>query len=175
MSQDFQDVFEKARKLELDGAEFYEEVAAKCAVASGKRMFESFAKDERRHFQILTDVAEGMGVDAESMPMPRDEIRTLFTGMAEDMGEQLQASADEQEAVRIALDMERKSYELYRDQAEEAEEGQVRALLERLAREENQHYEMLENTLEYMTGNQKWFLWNEWALIMGDQSSIGMD
>ena len=32
---------------------------------------------------------------------------------------------------------------------------------------------MLENTLDYLTGNEKWFLWNEWALITGDQSSLG--
>lgn len=175
MSQEFQDVLEKARKLEMDGAEFYEKAAEKCGVTSGRRMFESFAQDERRHYRILSEVAEGMGVDIDSMPMPRDEIRTLFTAAAERTADDAQSSAGEEEAVRIALGMEQKSYELYSKQAKTAEDEQCRLLLERLAREENQHYEMLENTLEYLTSNEKWFLWDEWALIIGDQSSVGMD
>ena len=82
-------------------------------------------------------------------------------------------TADEQEAVRIAMDMETKSYKFYMEAAETAADDRSRQLFQRLAREENQHYEMLENTFEYLTGNKQWFLWNEWALIVGDQSSIG--
>jgi len=164
---------EKARKLEMDGAEYYTKVAEKCAVESGRRMFESFANDERRHLKIIEDVAKGIGVDISSMPMPRDEIQTIFAHADEKVGEKVVVSADERGAVRVAMGMETESYNLYIQCAEVAEDDVTRDLYRRLSREENQHYEMLENTLEYLETNDAWFLDKEWALIVGDQSSLG--
>ncbi|MHC4479982.1 MAG: ferritin-like domain-containing protein [Planctomycetota bacterium] len=175
MNQELQEALGRARKMEIDGADFYTELAKKCAVLSGKRMFESFAADERRHLKVVSDVAEGLGVDMESQPMPRDEIRTIFTEAKENVGDYLEASPDEQEAIRIAMGMETDSYKLYSQAAEDATDDLTRQLMERLAREENQHYEMLENTLEYLNSNEEWFLWSEWALIVGDQTSLGAE
>jgi rubrerythrin len=175
MDSECQKAIEKARKLEIDGAEFYTKVAKRCNVPPGRRMFESFASDERRHLRVIEEVVKGLGVDLDKMPMPRDEIRTIFSeaerkGVA-DMG----ISAGQQEAVRVAMGMETESYKLYADAAVKATDGLMRKLFERLAREENQHYEMLENTLEYLQSNKEWFLWKEWALITGDQSSLGAE
>ncbi len=173
MGEELGEAIERARKLELDGIEFYTDAAQKCSVLPGKRMFESFAADERRHLKIIEDVAKGLGVDVDQLPMPRDEIRTLFSEATETLDDDVRASAQERDAVRIALDMEAKSFQLYKEAAAEATEETPRKLFERLAREENQHYEMLENTLEYLSSNKEWFMWNEWALIVGDQSSLG--
>jgi rubrerythrin len=175
MDPEFQKALDKARKLELDGIAFYTKAAELCHVPSGRRMFESFAGDEKRHLKVICDVAKGLGVDMSKQPLPRDEIRTLFTTLAVQVGEEAQATADEHEAIRVAMGMETESYKLYKGQAETASDESARKLFERLSHEENQHYEMLENTLEYLTDNQKWFLWKEWALIVGDQSSLGME
>jgi len=174
MGQSLNEAIERARKLELDGIEFYTEAARKCAHSAGARMFESFAQDERRHLEVVEKMAAGEGIDLSGVPMPRDAIRTLFSGAAEELGERVRASADEMEAVRIALDMETQSYRHYRQAAADAQDERTRSLLGRLAREENQHYEMLENTLEYLNTNAAWFLGTEWALIVGDQSSLGL-
>jgi len=175
MEAELKDAFDMARKLELDGIEFYTRAAERCGVPSGKRMFESFANDECRHLRIINEVAQGLGVDLDNLPMPRDEIRTLFAEAEVRAGEDAEASADEQEVVRVAMGMETESYKLYKGAAEKAKDDLTRRLFERLAREENQHYEMLENTLEYLSDNRKWFLWKEWALIVGDQSSLGLE
>jgi rubrerythrin len=175
MDPEFQKALDKARKMELDGIDFYTKAAETCTVPSGRRMFESFAGDERRHLKIICEVAKGLGVDMSKQPMPRDEIRTLFTTLPAQFSEDAQASADEEQAIRVAMGMETESFKLYSTQAKKAADDATRKLFERLAREENQHYEMLENTLEYLTDNQKWFLSKEWALIVGDQSSLGIE
>ncbi len=174
MGQEMKNAIEKARKLEIDGAEYYSRVADECSVEMGKYMFRSFADDEKRHLRIIEDVAKGMGVDIDSMPMPRDEIRTIFSHADEHVSQQVIATADEKEAVRVAMNMETESFKLYDEAAKAADDEQVEKLFSRLAREENQHYEMLENTLDYLDSNEKWFLQNEWALIVGDQSSLGL-
>ncbi len=175
MGEELKEAIEKARKLELDGADFYTAAAEKCTVISGKRLFESFAGDERRHLRMIGDMAEGLGVDLDQSPMPRDAIRTLFSAAKETPGDDVQATADEKDAIRVAMEMETKSYQLYKEAAAEATDDGPRELFERLAREENQHYEMLANTLEYLSSNQQWFMWNEWALVVGDQSSLGAE
>ena len=175
MNAELEAAVEKARKLEIDGAEYYTKLAEKCAVEAGRKMFHSFASDERRHQRIIEDVAKGIGVDVDSMAMPRDEIRTIFSQAAENVNAEATVTADERQAVRVALQMETESYNLYVQAAGAADDEAVTKLFERLAREENQHYEMLENTLDYLNSNEEWFLWSEWALIVGDQSSLGMD
>ena len=175
MNDELKEALQKARKLEIDGADYYTELAGKCSVESGRQMFHSFAADEKRHLRIIEDVAKGMGVDVEEFDMPRDRIRTLFSEKKQELEDTTEVASDEREAIEAAMGMETKSYELYRDSAEQAEGDDTRALFYRLAREENQHYEMLENTLEYLSNNEQWFLWKEWALIVGDQSSLGME
>jgi rubrerythrin len=173
MQKELAEAFELAQKLEMDGADYYDKLAKECSSPAARRMFESFESDEKRHLRIVRDVAKGLGVDVAQMPMPRDEIATIFTSAAAQAEEVIQATESEREAIGVALSMETKSFQLYQDAAGKATDPTTRQLLERLAREENQHYEMLENTLEYLSANPEWFLWNEWALIVGDQSSLG--
>ena len=167
------EVLELAQKMEADGVEYYAGLARQCGSPTAQRMFESFAADETRHLRIIKDVAKGLGVDYEQFPMPRDEIVTIFAGAGARPGDVIEATAGERDAIRLAMGMETKGFELYRDAAQRAQGEGTRQLLERLAREESQHYEMLENTLEYLSSNPRWFLWNEWALVVGDQSSLG--
>ena len=175
MDREFREALDKARKMELDGIEFYAALAGKCSVESGKRMFESFAEDEKRHLKVIKDMAEGLGATMEGQAMPRDSIRTIFAEAKERVDDYVQTNPDEQEAVRVAMAMETDSYKLYKAAAQDASDEGARDLFERLSREENQHYEMLENTLEYLSSNARWFLTGEWALIVGDQSSLGFE
>ncbi len=174
MKDEIKEAVQQARKLEIDGAEYYTQLAKNCSSEAAAKMFHSFAGDEKRHLKVVNDLAEGAGVDTGELPMPRDEIRTMFSDAAETMAETAEATDDEKEAVSKAMEMETKSFKLYSQSAEDAEDEQTQELFELLARQENQHYEMLENTLEYMNSNEEWFLWKEWALIVGDQSSLGM-
>ncbi len=175
MASDFEEAVQKARKLELDGIEFYEKLAQNCPSPAGRQMFSSFASDEKRHLRVVKQLAEGLGADMSEYPMPRESIRTLFTEAAGELGDYAEATDDEKDAVEVALGMETESYKLYTNSADNAEDDKARELFERLAREENQHYEMLENTLEYLNANQEWFLWKEGALVVGDRTSLGMD
>jgi rubrerythrin len=173
MTDELLGALERAQKLEIDGAEYYLNLAARCRSQAAAEMFRSFAADEHRHLRIVRDMAEQMSVDVAGMPTPREEIRTIFGEAAERADDVAQASADEKEAVAVAMGMEKASFDLYTESAREAEDDETRRLLERLALEENQHYEMLENTLEYLNANDQWFLWTEGGLLTGDQSSLG--
>jgi rubrerythrin len=158
MAEDINEAVQLARKMEIDGEKFYLEAAENSGVPQAQRMFESFARDERRHLRIVEDVSKGLGVDVESMPTPKENIRTVFTEARAEIDADFEVKAGELEALATAMEMETKSYRLYVDAAEKAESEKQKALFERLAEEENQHYVMLENTQEYLESNEKWWL-----------------
>ena len=172
MAQSIEEAVQQARKMETDGINFYSKLAEKCSSDAGKAMFQSFTEDEKRHLRVIKEIAKGLGVDAQKLPMPRDTIRTIFTAAAGKMDDYADATADEKDAIGVAMGMETKSFELYSGAAKSAKDKPIRQLFERLATQENQHYEMLDNTLEYLNTNQAWFLWKEGGLLTGDQSSL---
>jgi rubrerythrin len=172
MAKNLDDVIQLARKMEMDGARFYSDAARKATHAQAKRLFESFSKDEERHLGIVESIAKGLGVDVKKMPMPSESIKTVFS-KADPGATAGEATADELSAIKTALEMERDSYRLYNDACSKATDETRKSIFRRLAAEENQHFEMLQNTEEYLTDNKKWFLWKEAGLLTGDMSSLG--
>jgi rubrerythrin len=173
MAESLQDAIQLARKMEMDGIEFYGKAAEEAGNPQARKFFESLQQDERRHLRIVEKIGKGMGVDAANMPKPAETIKTVFSEAEESIAADQQATAEEKQAVEMALGMEEDSYDLYEEAAEKAEAEDQKSLFERLAEEENQHYVMLENTQEYLADNQKWFLWKESGLLTGDISSLG--
>jgi rubrerythrin len=172
MADSIQDAVQKARKMEMDGIDFYSKLAEKCASEAGKTLFTSFTDDEKRHLRVIKEIAKGLGVDTHKLSMPRDTIRTIFADAAGKVDDYAEATQDEKDAIGVAMGMETKSYQLYSEAAKSAKDRPMRELFERLAEQENQHYEMLENTLEYLNSNDAWFLWKEGGLLTGDMSSL---
>ena len=173
MVENIEEALQLARKLEMDGIDFYTDASDKAASSQAKRLFDSLCGDEKRHLDVVEKIGKGMGVNVEDMPSPAENIETIFTEASEEIGERSKVSAAENEVIDMALDIERRSYKLYDDAAQETNDSDQKKLFERLAHEENQHYRMLENTREYLDNNDEWFLWKEWGLLTGDLSSLG--
>jgi len=155
-----------AIQLERDGQAFYTQAAASTANALGKKMFESLAADERRHEQVLLDVAQKMRVALEG-DMPKQRLVTLFATLGDKLKADLAADADDNAVIDKAIEMEKASVNLYRKQAKSATGKRDRSLYERLVAEELQHMEILQNTLVYLNRTGLWFLWSEQALLDG--------
>lgn len=173
MAKSLEEAVQLARKMELDGIEFYGNAADNAGNPQAEKFFQSLQSDEQRHLDIVEKIGKGMGVDVDDMSMPADNIKTVFSSTDEEIAADQQATAEEKEAVEMALGMEEDSYDLYEEAAEKAKDDDQKSLFERLAAEENQHFVMLENTQEYLEDNEKWVLWDESALLMGDMSSLG--
>jgi rubrerythrin len=172
MNEDVANALEIAEKQEEDGIDYYAELAEKAGSEAARQMFLSFKKDEERHLRWVKKMAEGMGVDASQAPLPRESIKTIFEEAEETADETAEATEDQTEAIGVAMEMEKKSFDNYREAADDADDAIVQALFERLAQEENQHYVMLENTRQYLEDTDSWFLAEEDALIQGDQSTL---
>lgn len=165
MSEAFDRALATGIKTETDGMKMYQDAAKKAKNALGKALFESLVADERNH---LTALKKRVG-EAWKRPTgtPLERIRTVFQDVAKDIKERMAADPGDVEAIRIALDFERRGYHMYKDAALQVAEPEGRELLEWLAGEENQHFKILQDLLEYLEKNYSWFVANEGPILDG--------
>jgi rubrerythrin len=157
---------EYAIQLERDGLAFYSEAAASTENALGKKMFESLAGDEERHIEILTNIAKLINVELDA-ETPKERMVTLFAELGPQILEDLGANPSDTAVVEKALDTEKRAVEFYAGQAAESDDADHKLIFLRLAEEERQHVEILQNTLTYLNDTGQWFLWNERGMLDG--------
>jgi len=152
-----------AIKTEKDGIEFYTKAANDTDDALAKKMFLSFVEDEKRHLEILQKISCDEYVciaDIENYS-PKENLKTIFSEMSdEDKKESVKAASDI-DALQVAMDMERKGYDQYMNAAKAADDEEQKKIYEKMAGEEKEHYELLEEAKSYLEDTGNWYMWYE--------------
>ncbi|RMG68231.1 MAG: rubrerythrin [Nitrospirae bacterium] len=156
---------ERAVKMETDAMKFYKEAAGKVSHPAGKKMFESLIRDEARHLRLLEDILKGLDIDPHVQCL--GDVKTVFSDLKDQMLERINASTDEKEAIRIALEMEKEGYNYYKEMAEKAVDEKEKKLFEILKQEEEKHYQLLNNTYSFLEDTGNWFMWDELSIVEG--------
>jgi rubrerythrin len=155
-----------AKKMETDAIKFYTEAAKKTKYPAGRKMFETVTLDEKRHLEIVNRLLEGLDIHVEDVH-PLKNIRTVFESMKDEMMERVQATTDEMEAFRIAMQMEKEGVEFYKKLMSESKTEKEKTLFSKLIREEEQHYEIFANTYNFLQDTGNWFMWEEHSMVDG--------
>jgi len=160
-----------ALKTEQEGLEMYQKAREKTTNSDGKKMFLALVEDEKSHVRMIKRIAEGLGMSEALQEAldgtPRERIKTIFSKARDELPREVATSTDDVEALRLALDFEKRGYEFYGRVAKDACSESEKALFESLALEENEHYAILQQTLEYLDNTGQWFLWDEQGLLDG--------
>ncbi len=157
---------EIAAKMEADAIKFYREGAEKTRNPVGKKMFLSIAEDEKGHLQMLRSALEVCELKiTEAHPIKA--VRTIFEEMKDSMMQRVEATNDELEAFRIAMEMEKEGIEFYRKALAEAQSEKEKCLFERLIQEEEEHFKIFSETYEFMTDTGNWYMWDEHSIVEG--------
>jgi rubrerythrin len=157
---------ETAIKMETDAMKFYREAEGKTSHPLGKKIFKGFVVDEMRHLKMLQDIMNDMDIEVKVVH-PKQDIKTIFTELKDEMMQRVTATASEKDAVKIALDFERGGYHFYEKAAQEAQGEKEKKLFEVLTVEEKRHYELLENTHRFLEDTGDWFMWEEHGILEG--------
>jgi rubrerythrin len=160
------DALELAMKMEKDAIQFYSEAARKTKYPAGKKMFDTITEDEKRHLEMISQIIKGLNVTHKDVS-PMKNVKTVFESMKNEMLKRVEASADELEAFKVAMKMEREGVEFYKKTLAAAKKEKEKALLERLIQEEEQHYAIFSNTYQFLAKTGDWFLWEERGIIEG--------
>ncbi|MGE5173695.1 MAG: ferritin family protein [Betaproteobacteria bacterium] len=160
------DALETAMKMETDAISFYTEAARKTKYPVGKKMFETITADEKRHLEMIVQIIKGLDVTHKDVS-PMKNVKTVFESLRDEMMKKVEATADELEAFKIAMQMEKEGKEFYEKTLAHAKTDKEKALLKRLIQEEEQHYAIFANTHEFLSDTGNWFMWEERGIVEG--------
>lgn len=151
-----------AIEQENDGIQFYIDAANKCKHPLGKTMFQSFVEDEKEHLKrlkTLQKVEAGSIMKSEERTGysgAKERLKSVFSNMRDTLKSVIQPETDDLEAIKIAMNIEMKGHELYKNGLKAASNPREKELYRFLAKEEIIHFEILKNTYNYLDNLDKW-------------------
>jgi len=156
-------VLREAVRNELDGQAMYIQAAEGTKDELGKTMFRSFAQEEEEHLHILqvqyaevNESGEWVDVDA-ARKEPPDPKLVLFPQEEGKVREMIPEGASDLEALRIAIDFERRAVRMYEQAASQTDNPTAQTFYRDLADWEGTHYEVLDNSYDYLANRGEWF------------------
>jgi rubrerythrin len=157
---------EIAIRMETDAIDFYTAASEKTTNPVGKKMFMSIKEDEKRHLQALSQIFKEVGIKMDDVS-PMRNMKTIFESMKNAMMQRVQATPDELESFKIAIQMEKEGIEFYKKAEAGAQTEKEKALFERLIKEEQQHHDIFANTYFFLSDTGSWFMWEEHSIVDG--------
>lgn len=163
--------------LEKEGYTLYMAAAGQTQNKLGRATFEAVAVKEKDHIKAIEDFIKGLAAkkvelkeDLEHVRVAGkiDYIRQIMGALKREIAEKAGPDADLAKAYKIALDLETKSYDLYKKLFAEAKDAPAKNLFHFLMQQENIHYELFQETLEYLDHPGDWFREQERWIVEGD-------
>nr|PZN03700.1 MAG: rubrerythrin [Bacillota bacterium] len=153
------EILEKALEFEEEGYDYYMKIASQVANPLAKRLFQSLAFQEKKHKEVIKDIYEAHNFDLvkdyKSDPEAIErELKDLFSHLEES---EKTIPLDHIEGYRLAMDMEKRGYEMYRKFYQEAQSEAERKFFQALMNEEREHLNSLDNVYRFLTGTEEWY------------------
>ncbi|SEA06497.1 Rubrerythrin [Desulfuromusa kysingii] len=155
-------VFDYALKMELDGKAFYEKLAQETESEGLQKIFSELAEDEQKHYDIFAQLKKNQNIDSMPDSVALEGAKNIFSQMQEDLSAQklLKTNLD---AYQHAMQAEKESAKLYRDAAAKEDSPEVKALLLKIAIEEDKHFNILENIFDFVNAPTQSLVWGEFS------------
>jgi len=157
---ELKDALVRAIQAERDGFAFYTMAARATRDEQGKETFERMAQDEadhatflESHYKAILETGALHPTAVLGAPKPFPEAFPIFSPR---IRERLHDAQMELSALSIAVELELKSRQFYREQAAKATDHQVKSFFEELAAWEGEHYGALSRDLDSLKEDQ----WN---------------
>ncbi len=153
------DIFEFAMQMEKDGEAYYRELAAKAGNKGLSNILTMLADEEVKHYNIFQKMKESKVEVPDSDLL--GNVKNIFIQMKE-RGDTFLFEAEQTDYYRKALDLEKKSENFYRDKANETTDTHQKAIFNKIANEENHHFRIVENIIDFIQRPEKWLEGAEW-------------
>jgi len=164
------EVLQLAVRIELDGKDFYQEARHKSNNKLARELFQHLVKEEDVHRKKFEEIYEAlkMGRNWPDVKPPSEKgerLKSLFAEATKELGSKIKVAESELEAIKVAMDMEIKSYNLYHSRSEQSTLPVEKRFYEALAGEEREHHLALFDSYEYLSDPAGWFTKKEhWSL-----------
>jgi rubrerythrin len=152
----------RALKLEQDGYAFYTQAAERVQDAACKQTMLSLADDEKMHEAMIVRQLEAMSEDGDYVYLPHvkpidvDLAASILPPDPKQVEERVSENSDELEAIQTGMEIEMRSYDLYRQAALETESEAGKQMYQWLAAAEMMHFDLLMSNYEALNTRSKW-------------------
>ncbi len=154
------DIFEFAMEKEKDSRDFYNQLADKTADKGLAKIFNMLADEEAKHYRIIEQMKNNSSQDIGDTNILSDAKNILKR--LKETSDKLSFPASQIGVYKKALTIEQQSREFYLQKASEVENPRQKKIFARLAEEENKHYFLLDNILEFVSRPEQWLENAEW-------------
>lgn len=155
-------IFDFATKMELDGKAYYEKLAAETGNPGLRAIFMMLAEDEQKHFDTLKRMQAGSATMTDSQVLQK--TKNLFESLAQDktIADGLKKSLD---GYQHARKIEADSVRFYEDMEKKMTDLETVTIIRKIAAEEREHYNILDNLYDYTLAPQNFLAWGEFSNI----------
>ena len=150
-------ILEEAILFEEEGMNFFKEREKSAPSAVERSVFASLAADEAGHRAYLVKMRDEMMAKNDVSVVKTEEgehsrrAKDIFAGAMAAVADSDPYSTEELEVLRGALEVERRGYKMYSDAAKGVTSASAKETFEHLAAEEQEHFRLLSNTLDYLS------------------------
>jgi rubrerythrin len=163
-------VLQLAVQMEADGKEFYQKASQKSSNKLAKELFHQLANEEDVHRKKFVEIYKALKrgqhwPDLEPPSEKGGKIKSLFAEATKALGSKFKVAESEFEAIKMAMDMEVRSYNLYHSRSKQSTLAVEKRFYETLTGEERGHHLALLDAYEYLSDPTGWFTKKEhWSL-----------
>jgi rubrerythrin len=147
-------IFEFAIEKEQLSEQYYRQLAQQAPHKGLVSILTMLADEEHGHVEVVSKMKEGVPVEVADTILLTN-AKTIFAKMRQSR-EKFKFGDSQIDLYKKAQDIEKDSRSFYRLKAQEAENPSHKAIFNTLAEEENKHYFLLENIIEFVSRPQTW-------------------
>ncbi|MBV6519012.1 MAG: rubrerythrin [Candidatus Brocadia sp.] len=153
-------IYDFAMQMEKDGEQYYRNLIQKTRNAGLKKILDMLADAEVRHYDTLQKMKKN-----EKTQLPDSEILSKVKNIFMEMKagkDTLDVNVSQKEFYKKAQEIERKSRQFYTEKAAEVDNQSQRETFLTIADEEERHYVILENIINFISQPSTWLENAEW-------------
>jgi rubrerythrin len=153
-------VYDYAMQLEKDGESYYREAASRSTHKGLTRILTMLADAEVIHYGIFSKMKEHKSWQLPDTTILK-EVKNIFVKMKEEGGLE-SIGVSEIDLYTKAQDIEKMTEDFYLEKAARVEDTTERATFLQVAGEENKHYFILQQIIDFVSRPSQWLEDAEW-------------
>jgi rubrerythrin len=147
-------IFEFAMEKEMLSEQYYRKLAESAPHKGLVSIFTMLADEEHGHYEVVVKMKQGVPAEVADTILLTN-AKTIFAKIRQSR-EKFKFGDTQIDLYRKAREIERDSRAFYRQKAVESQDPRQKAIFNTLAEEENKHYFLLENIIEFVSRPQTW-------------------
>ena len=167
-------ILQAAIKMEEGGRRFYLKSSKTAKNAVAKKLLVSLADQELIHIERIKEISRGLKAEKDwgdfaktISSAAKKKLVLVFKPLSASEKKKLKADPSSLEAITIAMEKETKSYDYYDKQSKETNIRIAKVFYDRLKKEEEHHYELLEEAYSMLSDSVSWFVKQEGRVMEG--------